>query len=96
MANCADKSIDTKYLYSSNECYQNVCGTLSNYSWENITITLSEADQSFQNTISNHGARKSGMTTADGGKTWHINSFVIDRDYFYQDGEDHECETGSD
>lgn len=95
-ANSAEKSTDAKYIYSANECYQNTCGTLSNYSWENITITLSKPDQAFQNTINNHGARNTGMTTADEGKTWHINSFVIDRDYFYQDGKDHECQTASD
>lgn len=95
-ADNADKSIDTKYIYSGNECYQNVCGTLSNYSWHNMTISLSEPDQAFQDTITTHGARDTGMTTPDGGKTWHINSMVIDRDYFYQDGKDHECQTGSD
>lgn len=91
----ADKTINPTYIYSGNECYQNACGTLSSYSWKNMTIHLSAADINFQNTISIHGARDSGITTPDNGKTWHINSMRIDRDYFYQDGDEHECETGS-
>lgn len=56
-----------------------------------MTITLSNADLDFQNTAAMHGAQESGMTTSDNGKTWHINSMRIDRDYFYPDEQDHEC-----
>lgn len=89
-----DKTIDPTYIYSSNECYLDACGTLAAYSWKNMTIHLSDADLDFQNTIALDGARDSGMTTSDNGKTWHINSMRIDRDYFYPDQKDHEC--GSD
>lgn len=94
MLTATDKTIDPTYIYSSNECYLDACGTLAAYSWKNMTIHLSDADLDFQNTIALDGARDSGMTTPDNGKTWHINSMRIDRDYFYPDQKDHEC--GSD
>ena len=94
MLTATDKTINPTYIYSSNECYLDACGTLAAYSWQNMTIHLSDVDLDFQNTIALDGARDSGMTTPDNGKTWHINSMRIDRDYFYPDQKDHEC--GSD
>ncbi|EKG16377.1 hypothetical protein MPH_06408 [Macrophomina phaseolina MS6] len=68
------------YLYSSNECYQDTCGTLNGYTWSNLTITLSAADKAFGNTLSLTGATGS-LDTPDGGKTW-TGSIKINKDHF--------------
>ncbi|KAF4536940.1 uncharacterized protein LTHEOB_11808 [Lasiodiplodia theobromae] len=68
------------YLYSSNECYQNTCGSVGGYTWSNISITLSAADKSFGNTLSLTGA-SGKLTTSDNGKTW-TGSVKINADHF--------------
>ncbi|KAF4545853.1 uncharacterized protein LTHEOB_4505 [Lasiodiplodia theobromae] len=71
------------YLYSSNECYQNTCGSVDGYTWEDITITLSTADKSFGDTLELRGASGS-LDSSDGGKTW-TGSIKIDADHFPRD-----------
>ncbi|RAL09242.1 uncharacterized protein BO97DRAFT_472486 [Aspergillus homomorphus CBS 101889] len=74
-----------QYLYSSDECYtgSGTCGTLQGYSWNNITITLSEADKSFGNTLYMIGSTSSDeFSTSDGGKIWHADAVVIPTDGF--------------
>ncbi|OJD29644.1 uncharacterized protein BKCO1_7600022 [Diplodia corticola] len=68
------------YLYSSNECYQDTCGSVGGYTWSNITITLSAADKAFGDTLSLTGA-SGELTTADDGKTW-TGSVKINADNF--------------
>ncbi|GME59601.1 uncharacterized protein LTHEOB_11808 [Neofusicoccum parvum] len=68
------------YLYSSNECYQDTCGSLDGYTWSNISITLSAADNSFGSTVQLTGA-SGELTTADSGKTW-TGSIKINKDKF--------------
>ncbi|KKY13348.1 hypothetical protein UCDDS831_g09093 [Diplodia seriata] len=68
------------YLYSSNECYQDTCGSVAGYTWSNITITLSAADKAFGNTLSLTGA-SGELTTADEGKTW-TGAVKINADHF--------------
>ncbi|KAL1634470.1 hypothetical protein SLS58_010666 [Diplodia intermedia] len=68
------------YLYSSNECYQNTCGSVAGYTWSNITITLSAADEAFGDTLSLTGAA-GALTTADGGMTW-TGDVEVDADHF--------------
>ncbi|KAK7718179.1 hypothetical protein SLS57_006053 [Botryosphaeria dothidea] len=69
-----------KYLYSSNECYQDTCGPIDGYTWDNVTITLSAADEAFGKTLSLQGGSGSFDTT-DGGKTW-TGSIKINADKF--------------
>ncbi|PYH97600.1 hypothetical protein BO71DRAFT_318300 [Aspergillus ellipticus CBS 707.79] len=74
-----------QYLYSGDECYTGSgdCGTLQSYSWNNITITLSEKDESFGNTLSLYsGSSSNGFTTADSGLTWVLDAVKIDKDTF--------------
>ncbi|PYH77786.1 hypothetical protein BO82DRAFT_377710 [Aspergillus uvarum CBS 121591] len=74
------------YLYSADECYtgSGTCGSLPSYSWNNITIVLSEADPQFGQTLALVGATSSprGFSTADGGSTWHAAAVVIPVDDF--------------
>ncbi|KAG6365600.1 hypothetical protein INS49_007211 [Diaporthe citri] len=68
------------YLYSSNECYKNQCGSINAYSWDNVTITLNEADESFGKAFQPTGASGS-FSTSDNGKTW-TGTVKIDADHF--------------
>ncbi|PYH46637.1 uncharacterized protein BP01DRAFT_338176 [Aspergillus saccharolyticus JOP 1030-1] len=77
-----------QYLYASDECYtgSGTCGTLPSYSWNNITITLSEADQNFGGTLEMIGSMSSsGFSSSDGGKTWHADAVVFPTDDFTAD-----------
>lgn len=47
--------------------------------WYNITLVLNEADTDLDKTLTLTGATSSGMKTADGGKTWTIESIVIEK-----------------
>ncbi|GAB1190933.1 hypothetical protein APSETT444_000101 [Aspergillus pseudonomiae] len=86
-----DKSINPTFLYSSNECYLGTCGTVAGYSWDKLTIHLSEADPNFGETLNLSNATSSGFTTSDQGKTWYAESIKINEDYFYSDGSQKDC-----
>ncbi|KAB8273815.1 hypothetical protein BDV30DRAFT_226408 [Aspergillus minisclerotigenes] len=86
-----DKSINPTFLYSSNECYLGTCGTVAGYSWDKLTIHLSQADPNFGNTLNLMNATSSGFATSDQGKTWYAESIKINEDYFYSDGFKKEC-----
>ncbi|RSL40147.1 hypothetical protein CEP53_013561 [Fusarium sp. AF-6] len=79
------------YIYSSNECYLGACGTIQQYSWDDFTVELERADPNFGKTLTVNGGDSTGLTTSDGGKTWHADSIVIAKDYFYTDGSKKEC-----
>jgi hypothetical protein len=64
-------------FYSGTECYDDGCGTLDAFSWSNITITLNKAASDFDQTLSLTGATSSGLSTSDGGITWHVDSIKI-------------------
>ncbi|OJJ94797.1 hypothetical protein ASPACDRAFT_64948 [Aspergillus aculeatus ATCC 16872] len=73
------------YLYSGDECYtgSGTCGTQPAYSWNNITIHLSEADSKFGETLYLYsGSSSNGFTTSDSGKTWHTDAIKISTDTF--------------
>lgn len=59
--------------------------------WSNLTVTLSEADSNFGDTLQLTGGSSSGIKTTDGGKTWHADSIKINEDYFYTDGSKKQC-----
>lgn len=44
-----------------------------------MTLVLNEADADFDQTLQLTGATSSGMKTTDGGKTWTIESIVIEK-----------------
>ncbi|KAG6356127.1 hypothetical protein INS49_015513 [Diaporthe citri] len=67
-------------IYSANECSTDGCGTLPDFSWDNVTITLSEAKKDLGTIISYHGASSSGLKTTDGGVTWHADSISMGKD----------------
>jgi hypothetical protein len=67
-------------FYGAKECYLQSCGTLGAYSWTNITITLSEADSSFGNTLTLTNATSDGFTTSDGGITWKNEKITMNKD----------------
>ncbi|RSM00033.1 hypothetical protein CEP52_009365 [Fusarium oligoseptatum] len=79
------------YIYSSNECYLGACGTIQQYSWDDFTVELERADPNFGKTLTVNGGDSTGLKTSDGGKTWHADSIVIAKDYFYTDGSKKEC-----
>ncbi|KAM0338330.1 hypothetical protein ACHAPU_011359 [Fusarium lateritium] len=79
------------WIYSSNECYLGACGTLQEYTWDNLVVELAEADKGFGSTLNVDGGDSTGLTTSDGGKTWKAKSIVISKDYFYTDGSKKEC-----
>ncbi|KAK0664154.1 hypothetical protein DIS24_g623 [Lasiodiplodia hormozganensis] len=78
-------------FYGFNECVDHSCGTLKAYSWSNITVHLSDADENYGNTFSLFNAASDGPTTSDGGKTWHIDSIEFAKDYLYEDDSVQEC-----
>ncbi|KAB2570659.1 hypothetical protein BFW01_g5740 [Lasiodiplodia theobromae] len=59
-----------KWVIASNECYSNQCGSLDGYTWANMTITLSAAEESFGDSLSMTGATSDGFTSSDNGLTW--------------------------
>lgn len=67
-------------IYSANECSTAGCGTLPDFSWDNVTITLSEAKKDLGTLISYHGASSDGLKTTDGGVTWHADSISMGKD----------------
>lgn len=67
-------------IYSANECSTDGCGTLPDFSWDNVTITLSEAKKDLGTIISYNGASSSGLKTTDGGVTWHADSISMGKD----------------
>lgn len=67
-------------IYSANECSTDGCGTLPDFSWDNVTITLSEAKKDFGTLISYNGASSDGLETTDGGVTWHAESISMGKD----------------
>ncbi|KAF4307739.1 hypothetical protein GTA08_BOTSDO03764 [Botryosphaeria dothidea] len=78
-------------FYSGNECSLYSCGTLDGYSWSNITLHLSEADEKFGDTFTLTGATSTGAKTSDGGKTWTVEEIKINKDYLYVDGSKTDC-----
>ncbi|KAF9629312.1 hypothetical protein BFW01_g10515 [Lasiodiplodia theobromae] len=78
-------------FYGFNECVDHSCGTLKAYSWSNITVHLSDADENYGNTFSLFNAASDGPTTSDGGKTWYIDSIRFAKDYLYEDDSVQEC-----
>lgn len=58
------------WFIAADECFTGKCGTLAQYTWENIVITLAQADKNFGSTISLDGATTKGFTTSDNGLTW--------------------------
>ncbi|KAF2626117.1 hypothetical protein BU25DRAFT_301544, partial [Macroventuria anomochaeta] len=73
------KGMDPAVFYSGTECYADGCGTLGAHSWFNITLVLNKADADFDKTMTLTGATSSGMETSDEGKTWTIESIVIEK-----------------
>ncbi|XPS69711.1 hypothetical protein M3J09_001971 [Ascochyta lentis] len=73
------KDMKPAVFYSGTECYADGCGTLDAHSWYNITLVLNEADAGFDKAMTLKGATSSGMKTVDGGKTWTIESIVIEK-----------------
>ncbi|KKY39562.1 hypothetical protein UCDDA912_g00451 [Diaporthe ampelina] len=67
-------------IYSANECSTDGCGTLPDFSWDNVTITLSEAKTDLGTLISYNGASSDGLKTTDGGVTWHADSISMGKD----------------
>ncbi|ORY59739.1 uncharacterized protein BCR38DRAFT_488756 [Pseudomassariella vexata] len=78
-------------FYGANECYLQTCGTLGAYSWSNITVHLSAADENYGSTLSLTDATSDGFSTTDGGKTWTNAGITIKKDYLYTDNGVHEC-----
>ncbi|KAF9700077.1 hypothetical protein EKO04_001315 [Ascochyta lentis] len=67
-----------KIFYISIECAAQPCGTAPAHSWEDISVTLNEADQTFKSTGAwEHGATGGAMSTADGGKTWNFSKLDV-------------------
>ncbi|CAI6016767.1 unnamed protein product [Clonostachys chloroleuca] len=65
-------------FYISVECAAGTCSTAPAHSWEDVTITLSQADPSFGHTDNwDQGATGGEMLTPDGGKTWKLTSLEI-------------------
>ncbi|KAB8068514.1 hypothetical protein BDV29DRAFT_195602 [Aspergillus leporis] len=78
-----DLDAELLYLYSGDECYTGSgnCGTLEAYSWNNITVHLSAADEKFGDTLSLYkGSDSKGFSTSDNGLTWHADSINIEQD----------------
>ncbi|KAF2634711.1 hypothetical protein P280DRAFT_413155 [Massarina eburnea CBS 473.64] len=73
------KGMQPAVFYSGTECYLDGCGTVDAHSWFNITLELNEADADLDKTMTLTGATSSGMVTTDGGKTWTIESIVIEK-----------------
>ncbi|KAH7378691.1 hypothetical protein BKA66DRAFT_587806 [Pyrenochaeta sp. MPI-SDFR-AT-0127] len=67
-----------KIFYVSIECASGNCATAPAHSWENISITLNKADQSFGHSGNwEYNATGGKMSTADNGKTWKFTKLSI-------------------
>ncbi|KAL2879797.1 hypothetical protein SGCOL_004840 [Colletotrichum sp. CLE4] len=65
-------------FYISIECASGGCAEHPAHSWEDVSIVLSQADQSFGHTGGwEHGATGGDMSTPDGGKTWNFSTLNI-------------------
>ncbi|KAF2642503.1 hypothetical protein P280DRAFT_395650 [Massarina eburnea CBS 473.64] len=65
-------------FYVSIECSSGTCATAPAHKWEDISIVLSKADQSFGTTESwQFGATGGKMSTADSGKTWNFTTLSV-------------------
>ncbi|KAF3006548.1 hypothetical protein E8E13_006020 [Curvularia kusanoi] len=65
-------------FYVSVECAAKPCTTVPAHSWENISVTLNQPDQSFKHTGSwEHGASGGAMSTTDNGKTWKFSKLNV-------------------
>ncbi|KAF9631256.1 hypothetical protein BFW01_g2118 [Lasiodiplodia theobromae] len=65
-------------FYISIECAAGTCATAPAHSWEDVSITLSQADESFCHTGSwEQGATGGEMSTSDGGKTWNFTTLKV-------------------
>ncbi|PCD25904.1 hypothetical protein AU210_012338 [Fusarium oxysporum f. sp. radicis-cucumerinum] len=65
-------------FYISMECAAGTCSTTPAHSWEDVSITLSQADESFgHNGGWEQGATGGEMSTSDGGKTWKFTTLEI-------------------
>ncbi|EXK77227.1 hypothetical protein FOQG_18059 [Fusarium oxysporum f. sp. raphani 54005] len=65
-------------FYISMECAAGTCSTTPAHSWEDVSIPLSQADESFgQNGGWEQGATGGEMSTSDGGKTWKFTTLEI-------------------
>ncbi|SPJ72607.1 uncharacterized protein FTOL_02336 [Fusarium torulosum] len=65
-------------FYISMECAAGTCSTTPAHSWEDVSITLSKADESFgQNSGWEQGATGGKMSTSDGGKTWRFTTLDV-------------------
>ncbi|KAF4469263.1 hypothetical protein FALBO_3843 [Fusarium albosuccineum] len=60
------------------ECQDDACvGTVAAHQYLDTTIILNEADKTLINTLGLNEADSSGLTTSDGGKTWHVSTINI-------------------
>ncbi|KZM25261.1 uncharacterized protein EKO05_0005716 [Ascochyta rabiei] len=67
-----------RIFYVSIECASGSCPMTPAHSWENISVTLNKADQSFKHAGAwAHGATGGAMSTTDGGKTWNFSKLNI-------------------
>ncbi|KAF3000346.1 hypothetical protein E8E14_002919 [Neopestalotiopsis sp. 37M] len=65
-------------FYISIECADGTCPDAPAHSWEDVSIVLSEADESFQHTGSwEYGATGGQMSTSDNGKTWNFTTLQV-------------------
>ncbi|KAH7052385.1 hypothetical protein B0J12DRAFT_739907 [Macrophomina phaseolina] len=65
-------------FYISIECAAGTCATAPAHSWEDVSIVLSKADESFGHTGSwEQGATGGKMSTSDGGKTWNFTTIEV-------------------
>ncbi|KAJ0107731.1 hypothetical protein J7T55_010338 [Diaporthe amygdali] len=65
-------------FYISIECASGSCAQHPAHSWEDVSVVLSEADESFKHSGSwAHGATGGAMTSPDGGKTWNFSTINI-------------------
>ncbi|KKY20519.1 hypothetical protein UCDDS831_g04566 [Diplodia seriata] len=65
-------------FYISIECAAGTCATAPAHSWEDVSIVLSQADESFGHTGGwEQGATGGEMTSSDGGKTWNFTTLEI-------------------
>ncbi|KAI8650266.1 hypothetical protein NCS57_01359700 [Fusarium keratoplasticum] len=65
-------------FYISVECAAGTCATAPAHSWEDISITLSQADSTFGRSGGwQYGATGGKMSTPDGGKTWRFTTLKV-------------------
>ncbi|KAI7779502.1 uncharacterized protein LA080_000785 [Diaporthe eres] len=65
-------------FYISIECASGSCAEHPAHSWQDVSVVLSEADQSFKHSGSwAHGATGGAMSSPDGGKTWNFTTINI-------------------